>query len=398
MRKKAKRWGTTGAGGALLLALSTQAGTEPTALTGDALAALQAAAEQAADRWHTSPTPDAPPLGEVVLKAYGESDVTLGHARVRALAEGGDTAALMWLGVAVSDGVGEAPNPVRGQALIEQSADQGYARAQLTAAYGHRWEDWGNGDEDKDKWLHYLEAAAWGGDPQAQYHVGETLMVSPQASRESLFEALEWLDESAAQGCARAGWRAAQVFERLMDDASTNAVVNAYSQAASLGSARAAHALSTRLREIGRKEEAQHWLEVAAHRGLAAAQRYRGVELLRKGKAVEGVAWAKRAAHQGDGPAQVLLGELFATGKGVALDQSRGYLWLLLATASEQSDPATQRAMTQTPLWLQWARVWLSPEEARAVEAEAAGWTPKAERVQVPCVRTHESSMSPGGQ
>ena len=164
-------------------------------------------------------------------------------------------------------------------------------------------------------------------------------------------------------------------------------------KATALGSARAAYALNARLDWIGRKQEARRWLEKAADGRLASAQEHLGVELLKEGNTAEGVAWAQRAAHQGDGPAQALVGQLVSTGNGVAHDQGRAYFWLLLATANEQSEWATQEAREKTSLWLQWARRWLTPEQARAVETEAARWTPKAEKPGVPCVRKRTAKV-----
>ena len=126
----------------------------------------------------------------------------------------------------------------------------------------------------------------------------------------------------------------------------------------------------------------------AARGGLAVAQEHVAVERLLEGKSAEGAAWARRAAQQGDAPAAALLGELLATGHGTRLDQTNAYFWLLRATANPHADPATNRAMEQTPYWLEWARVWLTPDEARAVEEEAARWIPTPEP-EAPCVRRH---------
>ena len=380
MRKRAKRWG---AGGALLLALSTQAGTEPTALTGDALAALQAAAEQADERWQTNAEAVlVRELAETVLAVYGQGDMALGLSRLQALAEGGNAPAQLWLGIALSEGVGETLDRARGQELIEQSAAQGYGRAQLAAAYGHTWLGWSEGGAQA---MRYTRAAAQGGEVQGQLQLGEALLLHPGANRATLAEALGWLSASAAQGCARGAWRAAQAMELLAGE-NTEPVLHAYQEAARLGSAEAAFAVSTRLAATGTEDTARGWLEAAAQGGLASAQAQLAVELRMEGKAGEGARWAERAAHQGNARAQALLGELLASGHEV--DQASAYFWLLLARAGSETGGASEGR----PGSLEWARAWLTAEEAQAVEAGAARWSPTAERPWAPCMRrrTHE--------
>ena len=295
MRKRAKRWG---AGGALLVALSTQAGTAPTAPTGTTLAALQAAAEQAADRWQTNPQAVlVRELAEAVLAGYGQGDIALGLSRVRALAEGGNAPAQLWCGIALSAGVGGTLDRARGQELIEQSAAQGYGRAQLAAAYGHAWEGWSADGEGGARAMRYTRAAAEGGEVQGQLQLGEALLLQPGASRETLVKALGWLNASAAQGCAYA-WRAAQAMELLAEGENTEPVLHAYEEAARLGSADAALAASTRLAARGREDTARGWLEAAAQGGLAAAQAHLAAELRMEGSVGEAAGWAQRAAHQ----------------------------------------------------------------------------------------------------
>ena len=313
MRKRAKRWGAGGAGGALLLALSTQAGTEPTAPTGDALAALQAAAEQAADRWQTNPQAVlVRELAEAVLAGYGQGDIALGLSRVRALAEGGNAPAQLWFGIALSAGVGGTLDRAHGQKLIEQSAAQGYGRAQLAAAYGYAWEGWGiNGEDSAAKARAYTRAAADGGEVQGQLQLGEALLLHPGASHEKLVEALGWLNASAAQGCAYAAWRAAQAMELLAEGETgenTERVLHAYQEAARLGSAEAAFAVSTRLAATGREDTARGWLEAAAQGGLPSAQAHLAVELRMEGKASEAAGWAQRGRAPGQHPGASAVG------------------------------------------------------------------------------------------
>ena len=270
---------------------------------------------------------------------------------------------------------------------------KGTGGAQLAAAYGHAWLGWSADGANGPMALGYTRASAKNGEPQGQLQLGERLMLRPDASRATLVEALGWLSASAAQGCARAAWRAAQTMVLLGAGESTEPVLHAYQEAARLGSAEAAFAVSTRLVTTGREDTARGWLRAAAQGGLASAQEHLGAELLMEGNTAEGVAWAQRAAHQGDGPAQALVGQLVSTGNGVAHDQGRAYFWLLLATANEQSEWATQEAREKTSLWLQWARRWLTPEQARAVETETARWTPKAEKPGVPCVRKRTAKV-----
>ena len=391
MRKRAKRWGATGAGGALLLALSTQAGTEPTALTGDALAALQAAAEQADERWQTNAEAVlVRELAETVLAVYGQGERALGLSRLQALAQGGNAPAQLWLGIALSAGVGETLDRARGQELIEQSAAQGYGRAQLAAAYGHKWLGWSADGEGGARAMRYTRAAAQGGEVQGQLQLGEALLLHPGANRATLAEALGWLSASAAQGCARGAWRAAQAMELLAAGENTEPVLHAYQEAARLGSAEAAFAVSTRLAATGTEDTARGWLKAAAQRGLASAQAQLAVELRMEGKAGEGARWAERAAHQGNARAQALLGELLASGHEVALDQASAYFWLLLARAGSETGGASEGR----PGSLEWARAWLTAEEAQAVEAGAARWSPTAERRWVPCMRRRRHEVA----
>ena len=82
-------------------------------------------------------------------------------------------------------------------------------------------------------------------------------------------------------------------------------------------------------------EEAVTWLRRAAERGHADAQRLLGGHYA-SGYGVaqddtEAVGWLRKAAEQGNAAAQFELGEMFAVGRGVPQDDMQAAVWMCRA-------------------------------------------------------------------
>jgi TPR repeat protein len=109
-----------------------------------------------------------------------------------------------------------------------------------------------------------------------------------------------------------------------------------------------------------------------AEQGNAPAQFMLG-NMYAKGRGVpkddqQAVAWYRKAAEQGDADAQYNLGVRYAGGQGVSKDEQSAYFWLLLASAQGDQNVVKARDIVERGL---------SPEQRAAAQASAHNWKPK---------------------
>ena len=122
-------------------------------------------------------------------------------------------------------------------------------------------------------------------------------------------------------------------------------------------------------------KQAAGWYQRASQQGVAGAQLNLGL-LYTSGKGVpadpaKAVQQFQMAANQGNGQAQYHLAECFATGAGVPVDPVRAYQWMTIAKASlDSNDPTASLAAEK----LKDLERQLSPAQTKQAKQAAAEW------------------------
>lgn len=207
-----------------------------------------------------------------------------------------------------------------------------------------------NAARDKRNFLQALKDARIG-HPEAQYEVG--LMFANGIGVEQDFgQAVYWVRQSAERGFAAAQYLlatrylAGEVIEQ--DDYQALCWLL---KAGEQGNAKAMHKLGRFLADAHPRAAAVNYL-TAAKLGVAGAQYDYAASLLKDGKDAElspgaqreVVSWCKKAAAQGVSAAQCLLGDLYASGRGVDADLSLACAWY--QKAARQYAPQAQVALS----------------------------------------------------
>jgi hypothetical protein len=224
-------------------------------------------------------------------KAYAE--FKMGHyAAARhvweVLAGLGNTDALFNLGILAEDGLGEAQDIAKAEALYAASASAGGVKAQYRL--GLLYSSGGAIAEDVDKARHYFSLAAANGDAEAASRLRALNAPSEPASE---FERAELLSSRGKHATA----------------------LELYRGAADNGNLKALTRLAW-MHEAGRGVERD--LETAARLFL-------------------------RAAEGGDAEAQYAIAVMYRTGQGQSKDRNQSLIWL--KRAAEQRYPAAQAAL-----------------------------------------------------
>ncbi len=204
------------------------------------------------------------------------------------------------------NGWGCNQNVNEGIHLIEELAEQGFAKAQFKLG---RYYELGEGvPKDIEKAISWYTNAAEQGDIKALYNLS-MLWFNGQNVPQDYEKVVEWLTKAANQGLAQAQY--------FLGNLSNEGIVMP--------------------QDYG---EAMKWFRKAADQGYASAQYGLGY-LYATGRGVprdygEAVKWFRKAANQGYASAQYSLGSHYAKGKGVPQDYGEAVKWFRKAT--EQGD------------------------------------------------------------
>ena len=226
------------------------------------------------------------------------------------LAELVDPGALFNLGLKYATGEGVQPDLARAIACYRESAENGYARAQVNL--GCMYVTGQGTSKDSAEALKWFQKAAAQGMDRAKYNLG-LMYLSDESLERNDVVAVKWFREAAEQGLAEAQF--------------------------DLGC----------LHEIGEGakqdlREAAKWYRLAAEQDNAKAQHNLGMLYLRGAGVVRDPAaaarWFRRAAEQGWDKAQNSLGILYASGDGLPEDAIEAARWL--RQAAEQGLAAAQ--------------------------------------------------------
>jgi len=239
--------------------------------------------------------------------------------------------------------------------------------------------------------LDALQKAADGGDPQAQFKLGQRYLFGKGAPRDPA-QALVYLVKAADQGQATAAFDASVLLERGTDvPADPERAMFYLRKAADAGHHGAEQNLAlwyeTKSRDRDKDQQAFTWMTKAANAGkpepqLLLAEYYRDGTGTRRNLA-EAVTWLTKAANQGYRPAQFELGEALRDGKGVARAPGEALKWFLLAAGMTKVDASAgcTRLIMESSVTRQRAREAvkalqsdLSPAESDRAEAEANTW------------------------
>lgn len=214
--------------------------------------------------------------------------------------------------------------------------------------------------------------------PEAEMHIG-LLYAQGHGVKQDYAQAANWYRKS---GSVDADLALGSLYETgtgvKQDDAEALRWYRKAADAEGAGDAQAQYRLGLlyeRPKSLQDYKQAATWYQRASQQGVAGAQLNLGMLYL-SGKGVpadpaEAVQQFQMAANQGNGQAQYHLAECFATGAGVRADPSRAYQWLSIAKASlDVKDPTSSLAAEK----LKDLERQLSPAEIARAKQAAADW------------------------
>lgn len=231
--------------------------------------------------------------------------------------------------------------------LLEQSANSGYALAQLKL--GDLLSAQSGRVKAEQIYDLYLSAARQG-NQEAQYNVAE-LLVSGKGVERDLETALYWYRESASQGDRRAQLAVGNFYLIGIEVVpSIRSALAWYRQAAIQGSVQAQANMGDlltfdRYSAVRNYEEGARWYKEAAASGHAHSEARLG-KLYENGSGVPrdialAANWYRRSAEKGNSSAQCRLGSLYFRGLGVPSDAREAEHWFRLAASQIPSDVTT---------------------------------------------------------
>lgn len=186
-----------------------------------------------------------------------------------------------------------------------------------------------------------LRNAAARGDASAEFEVGARF-AEGRGVTQDLQQALSWYQRAAAQGFAPAQYRLGSMYERGIGVKTDLARARVwYQRAAEQGVVKAMHNLAV----------------------LSAGRDSAMTDYEAAGK------WFRTAAEHGLTDSQFNLAIMHDSGLGMERDAKQAYKWFTLAARSGDDEAARRREAL---------RQKLQPQEAAAIEAEAASWRPKS--------------------
>jgi TPR repeat protein len=272
------------------------------------------------------------------------------YALVEAVAKKGHAWAQTVLGVFYLNAIGVARDPKESVSSFLKATEQDYAEAQLLMGmcYTHGA---GVGRDDKQAAEWFLKAAKQR-NADAQFNLG-LCYDKGQGISQNKQEAVHWYREAATQGHASAQNNLAICYlsgEGVEKDEKT--AIKFLLKAAGQGEPNAQYKLATCYAE-GRgvrqdDQKAIEWFLQAAEEEHAIAQ-YNVGALILSGRIKsdkpeeEAVSWFQKAAEQGDDKAQIILGDRYNKGKGVAQDAKKSFEWY--EKAAKQGNHGAQGAL-----------------------------------------------------
>ena len=256
---------------------------------------------------------------------------------IRQMAEKGDAAAQLKLGVMYKNGEGVEVNYAEAAKWFRKATDQGNAEAQFNL--GNMYKN-GEGVE-----VNYAEAVKWyrnaadQEDASAQNNLGNMYDNGRGVPKDKV-EAVKWYRKAADQG----------------DDRAQNNLGIMYANGEGVPKDAA---------------EAAKWYRKAADQGAAQAQNnlgnaYANGEGVVKNKA-EAVKWYRKAADQGLAYAQVNLSLCYDRGEGVVKDDVESYKWDLIAGAKGNPDAKKNITIAERKL---------TPAQRAEGQRRANAWKP----------------------
>ena len=223
--------------------------------------------------------------------------------------------------------------------------------------------------------IQYLKATEL---PEAEMHIGE-LYAQGHGVKQDYSQAADWYRKA---GSVEADLALGSMYQTgsgvKQDDAEALQWYRKAADAEGAGDAQAQYRLGLlyeRSKSLQDYKQAATWYQRASQQGVAGAQLNLGL-LYSSGKGVpadpaKAVQQFQMAANQGDGQAQYQLATSFAAGAGVRADPFRAYQWLSIAKASlDGKDPAASLAAEK----LKDLERQLSPAEIARAKQAAADW------------------------
>lgn len=242
------------------------------------------------------------------------------------------------------------PHEAFAEECYRQAAEKGLPEAQVAVAEKIAVQQGEAVSEaEADKALALFLKAAEGGSANAQYIVGTYCESGRIDGNADLAAAVAWYRKAARQGFAAAQTRLGMMYAHGEGLAKDNRQAHAwFSRAAEQGDGLAQYQLAQML-EHGTGIEAdpalaEAWYLKAAEQGIVEAQ-------LRMAKLRDGVndeesaCWFRLAAEAGNAQAMLMLGSLYAEGRGVERSFERALSCLL--AAAEQDEPAAYQALAE---------------------------------------------------
>lgn len=197
-----------------------------------------------------------------------------------------------------------------------------------------------------DDLTHRAEA----GEAKAQYELGILYRYGMAGLREDATEAFKWFNRAAEQGCSKALWQLALMYEdgegvRKNQKKALQSCRQAFQlalESANVGDAEGAFLVGKAYRDgHGVKEDeakAIEWLTKSANKGWTAAETALGEFYMHRGDNAESAKWYRRSAEKGDAEAQYQLASLYHDGIGVPKDDEEAFKWYLRAAEQENRD------------------------------------------------------------
>lgn len=239
--------------------------------------------------------------------------------------------ALTWLGICCARGEELAAKDVeRARALLEEAAQNGYAKAQFVLGQYYHNGEYGL-PKDQLKGLQYIKEAAEQGDADAQYMLG-CIYEFGDGVEQNGETAWNWYVKSAKQMQKEACTRLAGFYwdgQGVKQD--RQKAKELYGMAAVRGHAYA-QAMLGFMYEAGELvdkdiKQAKYWLLKAAEQSFAPAWTHLGKITLDEGDTAKAFELFKSAARFGDAQGMEFLSKLYNDGLGVEKDEKKAQEW-----------------------------------------------------------------------
>lgn len=160
------------------------------------------------------------------VSAYNEGDYEIAYEVFRPLAEGGDAAAQLYLGLMYIHGRGVIKSQAQGLRWYQTAAEQGNAKAQFRLGQLYLW---GGGGTPRDvpKAVRWFESAARQGLAVAQFYLGAQYAYGPDEIKDTV-TAHMWSNIASANGSQAAETQRSELSSQMGSEAIAAAEHRAY--------------------------------------------------------------------------------------------------------------------------------------------------------------------------